>query len=131
MGTRLWYRRLKSALRAPALPAELTRFCTHLTQGGSMTTKVVYNACYGGFGLSDEAIARLKELGSTINDTDLPWEFPRHDLLLVQVVEELGGKANARASKLRIAEVCGPYRIEEYDGLEAVYEPGDYDWITP
>ena len=96
-----------------------------------MTTKVVYNACYGGFGLSSEAVARLKELGSTINDTYLPWEFPRHDLLLVQVVEELGDKANGWASKLRIANVSGPYRIEEYDGLETVYEPGDYDWITP
>ena len=96
-----------------------------------MTTKVVYNTCYGGFGLSDEAVARLKELGSTINDTYLPWEFPRHDLLLVQVVEELGDKANTWASKLRIAEVSGPYRIEKYDGAETVCEPGDYDWITP
>ena len=96
-----------------------------------MTTKVVYNACYGGFGLSDEAVARLKELGSTINDTYLPWEFPRHDLLLVQVVEELEDKANTWASKLRIEEVSGPYRIEEYDGYETVYEPGDYNWITP
>ena len=96
-----------------------------------MTTKVVYNACYGGFGLSDEAVARLEELGSTIDDTYLPWEFPRHDPLLVQVVEELGDKANTWASKLRIEEVSGPYRIEEYDGLETVYEPGDYNWITP
>lgn len=96
-----------------------------------MTTKVVYNACYGGFGLSTEALTRLKELGSTINSAYLPWEFPRHDLLLVQVVEELGGRANTWASNLRIANVSGPYRIEEYDGLEAVYEPGDYEWITP
>ena len=96
-----------------------------------MTTKVVYNACYGGFGLSTEALARLKELGSTINSAYLPWEFPRHDLLLVQVVEELGDRANTWASKLLIANVSGPYRIEEYDGLETVYEPDDYEWITP
>lgn len=96
-----------------------------------MTTKVVYNACYGGFSLSDEAVARLQELGSTINDTDLLWEFPRHDLLLVQAVEELGDKANTWASKLRIKEVSGPYRIQEYDGYETVYEPDDYEWITP
>ena len=96
-----------------------------------MTTKVVYNACYGGFGLSKEAMARLEELGSTLNRTYSTWEFFRHDPLLVQVVEELGDKASAWASKLRIEEVSGPYRIEEYDGLETVYEPGDYDWITP
>lgn len=96
-----------------------------------MTTKVVYNACFGGFGLSDKAVARLKELGSTINDTYLPWEFPRHDLLLVQVVEELGDEVNTWASKLCIKEVSGPYRIEEYDGAETVYEPDGYNWITP
>ena len=96
-----------------------------------MTTKGVYNDCYGGFGLSSEAVARLEELGSTLTTTYSTWEFPRHDPLLVQVVEELEDKANTWASKLRIEEVSGPYRIEEYDGYETVYEPGDYNWITP
>ena len=96
-----------------------------------MTTKVVYNACFGGFDLSDKAVTRLKELGSTIDSTYLPWGFPRHDPLLVQVVEELKAEANTWASKLCIKEVSGPYRIDEYDGIETVYEPGDYAWVTP
>ena len=96
-----------------------------------MTTKVVYNACYGGFGLSSEAVARLEELGSTINSAYLPWAFPRHDLLLVQVVEELGDKANGMCAKLTIDEVYGSYRIDEYDGIESVMTSGDYNWITP
>ena len=55
----------------------------------------------------------------------------RHDPVLVQVVEELGDKANGDYAKLRIAEVSGPYRITEYDGFESVMTAGDYDWITP
>jgi ABC-type oligopeptide transport system substrate-binding subunit len=61
----------------------------------------------------------------------LPWNFPRHNPLLVQVVEELGVEVNTWASKLCIKQVSGPYRIEEYDGAETVYEPNDYAWITP
>lgn len=55
----------------------------------------------------------------------------RHDPVLVQVVEELGDKANGKYAKLRIAEVSGAYRIDEYDGFESVMTAGDYDWITP
>jgi hypothetical protein len=55
----------------------------------------------------------------------------RHDPVLVQVVEELGDKANGSYAKLAIAEVSGPYRIDEYDGRETVIEPDGYDWITP
>ena len=55
----------------------------------------------------------------------------RHDPILVQVVEELGGKASGDCAKLAIAEVSGPYRIDEYDGSESVQQPDGYDWITP
>lgn len=55
----------------------------------------------------------------------------RHDPVLVQVVEELGDKANGEYAKLRIVEVSGPYRIDEYDGSESVETPDSYDWITP
>jgi hypothetical protein len=55
----------------------------------------------------------------------------RHDPILVQVVEELGDKANGMCAKLAIKEVSGPYRIDEYDGNESVVEPDGYDWITP
>jgi hypothetical protein len=55
----------------------------------------------------------------------------RHNPILVQVVEELGDKANGSYAKLAIAEVSGPYRIDEYDGFESVVEPDGYDWITP
>jgi fructosamine-3-kinase len=139
-------------------------------------TKVVYNACYGGFGLSKEACQRYWELqGKEIWFEDgqfgayfTVWFVPpeerpdeqkewssmtvdervafnhqyfkhtwsdrnvdRHDPVLVQVVEELGDKANGKHAKLAIEEVYGSYRIDEYDGYETVKEPDGYDWITP
>lgn len=144
-------------------------------------TKVVYNACYGGFNLSKEACQRYWEIkGKQIwieDDKEHPslglwtvWLTPpeerlkpksteefsamsmderiaynkaqseqtwyerdvdRHDPVLVQVVEELGDKASGKYAKLRIEEVSGPYRIDEYDGFESVETPGSYDWITP
>ncbi len=111
--------------------------------------KVVYNACYGGFSLSNKAMDRMVELGYEgliLNPEYDPsyksffasikywgdYDVPRHNPILVQVVEELGEKANGMCSELRIEEVDGPYRIEEYDGFETVKEPLDaQDWIYP
>ena len=138
-------------------------------------TKVVYNACYGGFGLSREACQRYWEIkgqpvwieNGDFMDMFTVWLVPpeerleqkewrsmtqdervaynkkhseqtwyygnvdRHDPILVQVVEELGDKANGMCAKLAIDEVSGPYRIDEYDGYESVESPDSYDWITP
>ena len=142
-------------------------------------TKVVYNAKFGGFNLSQEACKRYWELqGKEVwieqdkrfksfdmftvwlvppEERDVkpePWysapieeriaynkkhseqtwyydNVARHDPILVQVVEELGDKANGMCAKLAIEEVSGPYRIDEYDGSESVETPGSYDWITP
>ena len=55
----------------------------------------------------------------------------RHDPVLVQVVEELGDKANGEHAELCIEEVYGPYRIDEYDGNESVMTSDDYNWVTP
>jgi hypothetical protein len=114
-------------------------------------TKVVYNACYGGFSLSNEAMDRMVELGyplelnpkydpnakSKCSDDSQKYECwgyvecDRHDPILVQVVEELREKASGQCADLEITEVHGPYRIEEYDGYESVKTAPDYDWITP
>ena len=113
-------------------------------------TKVVYNACYGGFSLSNEAKDRMVELGyeMEVNPNydprpEVEWynrtqkykiydgDIDRHDPVLVQVVEELGDKANDGCANLQIEEVSGPYRITEYDGFESVETPAGCDWITP
>jgi hypothetical protein len=138
--------------------------------------KVVYNNCYGGFGLSKEACQRYWDIkGQQVwieQDTQFissdmftvwltpPGERPnkhknfysmtmdervayneayskqtwyymnvsRHDSTLIQVVEELGKKANGNHADLQIEEVDGIYKIDEYDGNETVVTPGGCDW---
>lgn len=102
------------------------------------------NKCYGGFGLSDKAIDRLEELGyeapegcRTIKQalisedwglkSEKYWglsDIPRDHPLLVQVVEELGDKANKRLAKLKVVEIPDDvdWRVEEYDGTEWIRE---------
>jgi len=102
-------------------------------------TKVVYNDCYGGFGLSNEAIDWLLERGSKYirlhEDSRFKrkgvWdEGPRHDPLLVECVETLGKEASDQFAKLAIVEIQGPlYRVDEYDGMEYIQEPDDIDWV--
>ena len=84
--------------------------------------KIVYNACYGGFGLSEKAIERYAELKGVSVDSVDAYGIPRNDPVLVQIVEELGEDVNSNYGDLLICELPSGtrYRIEEYDGLESV-----------
>ena len=93
--------------------------------------KVVYNACYGGFGLSDEAYilyAKLKGIdiypeayspyvtirwltpptGDKVLDERREYlscnDIKRHDKVLIQVVEQLGNAASGYCADLKIEE---------------------------
>lgn len=84
--------------------------------------KLVINKCYGGFGLSRLAYERLAELGGRLPldpDSD-----NRADPLLIQVVEELGTRANGSCAELAIVEIPDgiEWEINEYDGSESVHE---------
>lgn len=118
--------------------------------------KIVYNNCYGGFGLSHEAVMLYAELaglelswitkwslnhyfhgdctGMTLEQAYkelkdfYPSNLDRHDPILVQVVEKLGKAANGQCADLRIYETDSrQYRIEEYDGNETVVTNYDED----
>lgn len=91
-------------------------------------TKIVYNSCFGGFGLNDKAKARYEELSGK-KDVYV-YELDRADPFLVQVVEEMN--ANDTYAELKIAELPAgtQYRIDEYDGAETVMCVNDYDWLT-
>jgi len=86
--------------------------------------KVVVNTCYGGFGLSDEALAEYNKRAGT----DYEWDrdIARDDKHLVAIVEELGDEAHGLGAKLGITElpddVAGKWHIDEYDGAEHVAE---------
>lgn len=113
--------------------------------------KVVYNACYGGFGLSPAATERYAEIKGIalyqrqdrfsfivyytdpgFNEFFWDRDLDRHDPALVQVVEELGELANGDCARLRIEAVPTgtAYRIDEYDGKESVITNDSYGWIV-
>ena len=108
--------------------------------------KIVINKCFGGFGLSQEATLlygkkkglniivvkdrHMKSLnhyylnevkdGNYFSDSDIE----RNDPALIEVVEELGEKADGTYSELRIVEIPDDikWEIDEYDGKEWVSE---------
>lgn len=94
------------------------------------TTKIVYNACFGSFGLSRLARHEYCKLSGVQLDEDVS-ELKRHDPYLVTVLETLGSTAASDIyACLKIEEIQGSkYRITEYDGFESVETPDDVDWI--
>lgn len=114
--------------------------------------KVVVNACYGGFGLSEKAILRygeikglnLVKIQTTYGEGDDAWttdhyaingidddehyfyysDLERNDPVLVQVVEELGSDSDGDYASLRIADVPddAKWYIDDYDGIETIRE---------
>ena len=108
--------------------------------------KIVINKCFGGFGLSEEAVLLygkkkglniiavkdkiikslthyyLNEVGDGNYFTER--DIQRNDSALIEVVEELGVKADGSYSQLKIVEIPDDmeWEIEEYDGKEWISE---------
>jgi hypothetical protein len=107
---------------------------------------IVINTKHGGFGLSKEAIYLYLEragiaytlksgpdrhteslYGPQIEVKGRTWcstDIDRDDPLLVDVVRQLGSKADGSHAKLKIVEVPAgvKWNVAEYDGLEWVEE---------
>ena len=125
--------------------------------------KIAISDSYGGFRLSGEAVCRIGErMGYKPSCFGLPekaFEYgteeinqldddmfeivsriidkihslPRHNKILVDVVESLGEKASCQHTTVVVTEVDCPsdrYAIREYDGLEWAYTPESIDWVT-
>jgi len=84
--------------------------------------KIVINKRYGGFGLSSEALELYQKKTGKLNVSK--YNIERNDPSLVEVVNELGPKANGPLARLVIVEVPDDvaWDIEEYDGIEWVAE---------
>ncbi len=107
-------------------------------------TKIVINCCFGGFGLSETAVALYFEKAkltrhvkkgkfgedynyAKVGDDMMFWSFhelQRNDPILIAVVEELGPAANSSYAKLKVVEIAddGLWEIAEYDGIEHIAE---------
>ena len=102
--------------------------------------KVAYNACYGGFGLSELALAHLAELKG-VDLTGMTYDYgefsnesrsnvfeapeDRTDKDLISTIETLGGRANGMCASLLIKEIPDGaiFEIDAYDGCESVVPP--------
>jgi len=87
--------------------------------------KIVINSRHGGFGLSEEAMQLYKILvGIPQANPFYDWELDRDSPQLVQIVEQLGERANNHYSELKVVEVPDgvEWHISEYDGSEWVAE---------
>lgn len=86
--------------------------------------RVVINDCHGGFGLSDQAFERYRQLTGITDPVFVYYDIERDDAYLIQLVKEMGDQANGPCSKLKIVEIPADvvWIIEEYDGIEWVAE---------
>jgi hypothetical protein len=80
--------------------------------------KVVINVCFGGFGLSADA---LQHMGISADEA---YDLDRSDPRLVAAVEILGDRANGDCADLEVVEVPDDvwWIIQEYDGCEHIAE---------
>lgn len=84
--------------------------------------KIIINTCYGGFGLSKEALALFNERSGTVNTYES--DIKRNDPILVEIVEQLGEAADGGHAELKVVEIPDDvqWQIGEYDGNEWVAE---------
>lgn len=93
-----------------------------------MSISILYNGCYGGFGISEDALKmyniKQKEMNPEFESITCGYLLSRHDPILVEIYHELGEKFNSKYSNIKIESIQDKYIefyiIEEYDGLENV-----------
>ena len=108
--------------------------------------KLLINVCYGGYGLSNEALelwAKKKNITLTKKTTEYGdydyyvdddtiisgYDIDRNDPTIIEVFEELGSERtsgnHAQLSLIELPDDCN-YDITEYDGWESIANT----WIT-
>ena len=85
--------------------------------------EILYNGCYGGWGISDKAVELYKLRNVNCNNFD-DEDLCRNDPILIQIYNELGKEFNGEYAKIKIKKIPKKYKnyyyIHEYDGLESV-----------
>jgi hypothetical protein len=92
--------------------------------------EVMFNKCFGGFQVSQEAVDKYilikKMTGVDMSNVDvfsLPRGIDRTDEVMIEIVKELGEKANCKYSEIKIKSFPYKYKdyieIGEYDGYES------------
>ena len=84
--------------------------------------KIVINTCYGGFGLSKEALDLYNKRAGTVITRER--DIGRNNPILVEIVEQLGEAADGGFAELKVVDIPDDvqWTIEEYDGAEWIAE---------
>lgn len=129
-GEDLWFPEDKELVEEVERFVKIAENGSNTTTESTGTTKIVFNAWFGGFGLRREALALYNALSGKSLTYD--HNISRTDPTLVNVIEKLGDFANGTFARLRIRELPRgtKYRIDEYDGQESVVTDDEMDWET-
>lgn len=86
--------------------------------------EILYNMCFGGFGVSKKALDLFNERsGMDVKYVSELDDYHRSNPILIDIVRELGDEANDDSSELGIATIPDGYGywIEDYDGVETIH----------
>ena len=86
--------------------------------------EILYNICYGGWGISKKTI-ELYKLRSNLTELNFNYNYCcRNDTILIQIYKELGDEFDDKYSRTKIKKILKKYEnyyyIDEYDGKEFV-----------
>jgi hypothetical protein len=86
--------------------------------------RIVINDCFGGYGLSEDALEEYKRMACIDDPEFTDQDIDRDDTYLVRLVEEWGERAEDNFAQLKIVEVPADvdWIIQEYDGHEWIAE---------
>ena len=112
---------------SPKTTATTTTIGDEATTEPEKTISVMYNARFGGFSFSSDAIAEYnvrkpKDVPEMRMSTCV--DIDRTDAIMAQICKEMGPKANGMFAKIQIEEVPARFSkhfsISDYDGKETV-----------
>lgn len=95
--------------------------------------EVLYNTCYGGYGISETAIKEYNKRKKEIDPLfqEISYDFfsilgtSRDDTTLIEIFKEMGNKFNDKYAKIKIKKIPKKYKnfyeISEYDGKESIH----------
>lgn len=92
--------------------------------------EIVINTCFGGFGLSEKAGKLYCERKNLDYNNLQEHILSRSDPILIEVIKELGKKANGMYADLEIISlpIGTKYRICEYEGSEHIETIDSIRW---
>jgi hypothetical protein len=86
--------------------------------------RIVINDCFGGYGLSEDALEEYKRMACIDDPEFTDQDIDRDDTYLVRLVEEWGERAEDSFAQLKIVDIPADvdWIIQEYDGHEWIAE---------